>query len=193
MALLLQPLLLPILFFFIDTSDGAWCVCKTDLGDSALQKTLDYACGAGADCNPIIQNGPCYSPNSVKAHCNYAVNSYYQRKGQAQGSCDFSGTATTTSSDPSSNGCSYPASASTAAGTSTTPSTGNQGSTSIPGTGGTLTPSTGGTGGTRVIGGLGPSGSSVSPDYSEGGFVLQAGMSSLFLSIIILFLILGFD
>lgn len=71
------------------------------MSDAALQKTLDYACGAGADCNPIHQNGACYNPNTIRNHCNYAVNSYFQKKGQAQGSCDFSGTASGTSSDPS--------------------------------------------------------------------------------------------
>ncbi|BAT99125.1 hypothetical protein VIGAN_10051000 [Vigna angularis var. angularis] len=50
---------------------------------------IDYASGAGADCSPILQNGACYQPNTVKDHCNYAVNSYFQRKGQAQGSCDL--------------------------------------------------------------------------------------------------------
>ncbi|WOK94439.1 hypothetical protein Cni_G03141 [Canna indica] len=90
--------------------DAAWCVCRSDVSSSMLQKALDYACGAGADCTQIIQNGPCYNPNTVLAHCSYAVNSYYQRKGQAQGSCDFSSTATLTTTDPGGNGCTYPAS-----------------------------------------------------------------------------------
>lgn len=91
-----------LLNYVFATFTGAnWCVCKNGIGDSQLQKTLDYACGAGADCNPIHTNGPCYNPNTVLAHCNYAVNSYFQRKGQAQGSCDFSGSATVTASDPS--------------------------------------------------------------------------------------------
>lgn len=81
--------------------DGAWCVCRPELGTGALQKALDYACGAGADCNPILQSGACYQPNTVAAHCSYAANSYYQRKGQAQGACDFAGTATLTNTDPS--------------------------------------------------------------------------------------------
>lgn len=80
---------------------GNWCVCKDGLSDAVLQKSLDYACGAGADCNPIHLKGSCFNPDTVKAHCSYAVNSYFQRKGQAQGSCDFSGTATVTTTDPS--------------------------------------------------------------------------------------------
>ncbi|MCD7471847.1 PLASMODESMATA CALLOSE-BINDING PROTEIN 2 [Datura stramonium] len=91
-------------------SNAAWCACK-GLSDAVLQKTLDYACGAGADCNPIHQNGPCFNPNTVRAHCNFAVNSYFQKKGQAAGACDFSGTATVTATDPSTAGCVYPASA----------------------------------------------------------------------------------
>lgn len=71
------------------------------MADVALQKTLDYACGAGADCIPIHQNGVCWNPNTVRAHCSYAANGYFQRKGQAQGACDFSGTATLTTTDPS--------------------------------------------------------------------------------------------
>ncbi|KAG6507662.1 hypothetical protein ZIOFF_033013 [Zingiber officinale] len=90
--------------------DAAWCVCRSDMSSNVLQKALDYACGAGADCSPITQNGACYNPNTVLAHCSYAVNSYYQRKAQAQGSCDFSGSATLSSTDPGSNGCTYPAS-----------------------------------------------------------------------------------
>lgn len=78
-----------------------YCVCKDGLSDQALQKALDYACGAGADCSPILQNGACYQPNTVKSHCDYAVNSYFQRKGQGAGSCDFAGTAMTSTSAPS--------------------------------------------------------------------------------------------
>ncbi|XP_021809959.1 PLASMODESMATA CALLOSE-BINDING PROTEIN 3-like [Prunus avium] len=123
-------------------SSANWCVCKEGLGDAVWQKTLDYACGAGADCNPIHSNGGCYNPNTVKAHCNYAVNSYFQKKGQAQGSCDFAGTANPVTSDPSITGCVYPSSASTA-GTTTTPVTNTPGTPST-GTGtGTGTPSTG--------------------------------------------------
>ncbi|XP_020579688.1 PLASMODESMATA CALLOSE-BINDING PROTEIN 3-like [Phalaenopsis equestris] len=91
-------------------SDGAWCVCRQDVSDSTLQKTIDYACGAGADCSPINQNGACFNPNTVKSHCSFAVNSYYQRKGQAQQACNFAGTAALTQQDPSSIGCTFPAS-----------------------------------------------------------------------------------
>jgi X8 domain len=76
-------------------------VCRSGLNDTALQKTIDYACGHGADCTPILQNGACYNPNNVKAHCSYAANSYYQRKNEDGASCDFGGTAVTTSTDPS--------------------------------------------------------------------------------------------
>ncbi|TKY73312.1 PLASMODESMATA CALLOSE-BINDING PROTEIN 3 [Spatholobus suberectus] len=154
-----------LLLAFIGSSSATWCVCK-DGSDAILQKTLDYACGAGADCNPVHQNGPCFQPNTVRAHCNYAVNSYFQRKGQAQGSCDFAGTATVTASDPSTAGCSYPASASTA-GTATTT--------------GTVTPSTGTTSSPYsstpgVLGGIGsgmgPSGVGTNTDDSHGGLRL---------------------
>lgn len=80
---------------------ATWCVCKGGLSDAVLQKTLDYACGAGADCGPTKQNGACYAPNTVRAHCSYAVNSFFQKKGQAQGTCDFAGTAAISTSDPS--------------------------------------------------------------------------------------------
>ncbi|RWR77867.1 symbiosis receptor-like protein kinase [Cinnamomum micranthum f. kanehirae] len=41
-------------------SSANWCVCRSDVSDSNLQKTLDYACGDGADCNPVHQHGVCY-------------------------------------------------------------------------------------------------------------------------------------
>ncbi|CAL5374516.1 unnamed protein product [Camellia sinensis] len=207
-------------------SSATWCVCKDGVGDATLQKTLDYACGAGADCNPIHQNAACYNPNTLKAHCNYAVNSFFQKKGQSQGSCDFAGTASVTTSDPSSTGCVYPASASlsvlevgcvwgllgafhgpcempiitlnpgvsTSTSTSpvsTTPSsttpTTTTPTTTTPST--TVTPST-----TTPVGGspyvttptgvLGPTGTGINTDVSEGGLMLHP--TSVFSSLIIL-------
>ncbi|GLT25209.1 hypothetical protein SLA2020_003540 [Shorea laevis] len=159
-------------------SSATWCICKDGLSESGLQKTLDYACGAGADCNPTHQNGPCYTPNTVRAHCNYAVNSYFQKKGQAAGSCDFAGTATVITTDPSTSGCSYPSSVSTAGSTTvtqtpitTTPSTSTTPSTTTPTTmtPTTATPYTGTGTSTGVLGGvgtgLGPSG--INTDYSD--------------------------
>ncbi|KAJ8486199.1 hypothetical protein OPV22_018684 [Ensete ventricosum] len=151
-------------------SDAAWCVCEPDASTIALQKTLDYACGAGADCNPILQVGACYNPNTVLAHCSYAANSYYQRNGQAQTACDFSGTAMLTSTDPSANGCVYPATPS-AAGTS---STITAPSSATPSTFSPLTSNT--TNG--VLGGIGPTGTTSSLDGSNGGLQLE-GIGSL--------------
>ncbi|KAJ9140538.1 hypothetical protein P3X46_031174 [Hevea brasiliensis] len=175
-----------------------WCVCK-DMSDAVLQRTLDYACGAGADCGPTHSNGACYQPNTVKAHCSYAVNSYFQKKGQAQGSCDFAGTTTISTSDPSYSGCSYPATVS-AAGTSTTtptPVTTNP-STTTPSnatpsnatptitTPYTTTPSNG------VLGGIGngvsPTGAGINTDISDGGFRVP---NTSWFSFFVTFLILG--
>lgn len=108
---------LPLLLLLLATAavrltDATWCICKPDAGQAAVQKALDYACGAGADCGPIQQNGACFQPNTVLAHCSYAVNSYFQRKGQVQGSCDFAGSATVSTADPSSGTCTYPSTAS---------------------------------------------------------------------------------
>ncbi|KAL3748585.1 hypothetical protein ACJRO7_009769 [Eucalyptus globulus] len=119
MALLLFAVLL---LAVTGHSSATWCVCKDGLGDAVLQKTLDYACGAGADCSPLKQTGSCYSPNTVRAHCSYAVNSFFQKKGQGQGTCDFAGTAAVSTTDPSVSGCVFPSSASSGS-TSTTPVT----------------------------------------------------------------------
>lgn len=151
-------------------SNAAYCVCNTAISDSVLQKNIDYACGAGADCGQISQNGPCFNPNTVKDHCNFAVNSYFQKKGQVQGSCDFSGTATVVQTPPpSANSACFSGNPSTSTpappgtgtgtptpgtgtppGTSTPPGTGTPPGTSTPGTGtppgtgtGTGTPGTG--------------------------------------------------
>ncbi|KAJ3705988.1 hypothetical protein LUZ61_009693 [Rhynchospora tenuis] len=157
MALLIYAVLILTLF---GRSDAGFCTCRSDLPDTVLQKTLDYACGHGADCNPILQNGACYNPNTVKGHCSYAVNSYYQRNGQSPDACQFpyNGAATTivSTTDPSYTGCAYPATQS-AAGTSTTTTT-----SSTPGTTSSIYSPPG-----TVMGGLGPSGNSISTDSSD--------------------------
>ncbi|CAD5187056.1 unnamed protein product [Musa acuminata subsp. malaccensis] len=89
-------------------------------------------------------------------------------RGRHRGACDFSGTATLTTTDPSNSGCAYPASSS-ASGTSSTPAT------STPPT--TFTPTNG------VLGGLGPSGSLTS-DVNHGGFLLRPGIGWLLLTLI---------
>ncbi|XP_031493410.1 PLASMODESMATA CALLOSE-BINDING PROTEIN 3-like [Nymphaea colorata] len=131
---------------------GTWCVGKSNVDQKALQKSLDYACGAGADCRPIVSSGACYNPDTVLAHASYAMNSYFQKLGQAQGACDFSGTATLTTTDPSYGSCVYPSSSS-AAGTPLTPTTTTTTSGNTP----TTTTTTSGNTPTTTIPGLGPS------------------------------------
>ncbi|EXB44834.1 hypothetical protein L484_026414 [Morus notabilis] len=93
-------------------SSATYCICKDGVGDQSLQKAIDYACGNGADCTPILQSGACYQPNTVKDHCSYAVNSYFQKKGQVQGSCEFSGAAqqSTTAPATQTSTCVFPSS-----------------------------------------------------------------------------------
>ncbi|KAK7411346.1 hypothetical protein VNO78_02779 [Psophocarpus tetragonolobus] len=167
-----------VLLLAFNGSSATWCVCKEG-SDTILQKTLDYACGAGADCNPLHQNGPCFQPNTVRAHCNYAVNSYFQRNGQAQGSCDFAGTATVTASDPSTTGCSYPASASTAG------TAGSTGTTSSPYS------STPGVLGGGIGSGMGPSGVGTNTDDSHGvlEFVHTSFLMSLFSALVMMLML----
>ncbi|RVX02634.1 PLASMODESMATA CALLOSE-BINDING PROTEIN 3 [Vitis vinifera] len=145
------------------SSAAVYCVCKDGLSDQALQKTLDYACGAGADCSPVLQNGACYNPNTVKDHCSYAVNSYFQKKGQASGSCDFAGTAT-----PNSTGSSTTPSTTTPSTTTpstTTPSTTTPSSTTSP-----------------SVFGLGPSGSGGITSTDSSAAVAPLHCTDLFFS-----------
>ena len=57
----------------------------------------------GADCDFIVDmnhGADCYNPNTMKSHCDYAVNNYFQKKGLANGRFDFAGTATQTQNNP---------------------------------------------------------------------------------------------
>ncbi|KAI3929900.1 hypothetical protein MKW98_004054 [Papaver atlanticum] len=200
-VVLVLPLLI-ILAFTSHSADAVWCACRPDQSDAVLQKAIDYACGNGADCSAINQGGACYQPNTVRAHCSYAVNSYYQKKGGAQGSCEFSGSAAVTTTDPSPGGsCTFtsggggggggvtvtppstttPSGSTTPTGGSLTPggSTMTPGSTTTPGSSsstfsppGSLTPNGGMMGGGFGTG-LGPSGTGTMTDTSDGGLVLK--------------------
>ncbi|KAF6150197.1 hypothetical protein GIB67_023152 [Kingdonia uniflora] len=80
---------------------GLFCVAKPDADPTALKSGLDWACGQGmANCSNIQDGQPCYEPNNIYNHSSYAYNDYFHRTISSGGTCDFSGTATTTSVDP---------------------------------------------------------------------------------------------
>ncbi|XP_060168394.1 glucan endo-1,3-beta-D-glucosidase isoform X1 [Lycium barbarum] len=88
---------------------ASWCMPKPGTPDSELQANLDYACGmSGINCNPIQAGGPCFEPNTVASHAAYAMNLLYQIAGRNPWNCDFSQTASLTSTNPSYGGCTYP-------------------------------------------------------------------------------------
>ncbi|XP_034681768.1 glucan endo-1,3-beta-D-glucosidase [Vitis riparia] len=92
------------------TASSVWCVPKTGVSDAQLQANLDYACSQGIDCTPIQPGGACFEPNTVAAHAAYAMNLLYQSSGKNSWNCDFTQTATLTSSNPSYNACTFPGS-----------------------------------------------------------------------------------
>ncbi|KAI3750317.1 hypothetical protein L2E82_20951 [Cichorium intybus] len=102
----------------------SWCVASQSASQTALQDALDYACGhGGTDCSAIQQGGECYNPDNLRHHASYAFNSYYQ-KNPIPSSCNFGGTAITTSSDPSSSTCQFPATSTSSSLLNTTNSSG---------------------------------------------------------------------
>ncbi|KAL8533682.1 hypothetical protein ACS0TY_009905 [Phlomoides rotata] len=83
-------------------SSTVFCVAKPGADDRLLQNGLNWACGPGqANCTAAQQGQPCYTPNTYQNHASYAYNDYYQKKHSSGGTCDFDGTATITSVDPS--------------------------------------------------------------------------------------------
>ncbi|XP_031280970.1 glucan endo-1,3-beta-glucosidase 4-like [Pistacia vera] len=89
-------------------SSGVFCVARDDADSDKLQEGLNWACGQGkANCSAIQEGKPCYLPNTVKSHASYAYNDYYQRMHNVGGTCNFDGTAMTTSVDPSYGSCIY--------------------------------------------------------------------------------------
>lgn len=91
-------------FLANDTTKQTFCVAKNGADGKMLQAALDWACGPGrVDCSDLLQGQQCYEPDNVFSHATYAFNFYYQLMGRSPGSCDFTGVATITTTDPSMN------------------------------------------------------------------------------------------
>ncbi|KAF5748831.1 hypothetical protein HS088_TW04G00791 [Tripterygium wilfordii] len=89
-------------------SSVTFCVARQNADSDKLRDGLNWACGQGhANCSPIQQRQPCYFPDSLQNHASYAYNDYYQRMHSVGGTCDFSGTAMTTTVDPSYRSCKF--------------------------------------------------------------------------------------
>ncbi|XP_015886608.3 glucan endo-1,3-beta-glucosidase isoform X2 [Ziziphus jujuba] len=90
-----------------DGKQKQWCVPKAGVDSEALQRNIDYVCGLGLDCGPIQEGGPCFAPNTIRAHAAYAMNVYYQTMGRNDYDCDFAQTGTITYANPSYGRCKY--------------------------------------------------------------------------------------
>ncbi|XP_062208498.1 uncharacterized protein LOC133909992 [Phragmites australis] len=167
---------------------GTWCVASQSANPTSLQVALDYACGYGADCSAIQPGGSCFDPDTVHDHASYAFNSYYQ-KNPIPTSCDFGGTATLTTTDPSSGSCKYQASSGGAQGLNTTaPPSPTTLTPTVPMTPTPTMPDTTPTTGTPVYGSMAPpdygsmsppdSGSTSPPDYNDVGAAATTGHGS---------------
>ncbi|PON72029.1 Glycoside hydrolase [Parasponia andersonii] len=82
-------------------SGKRWCLPKMSAVSEALQRNIDFVCGLGLDCGPIQEGGPCFLPNTVRAHAAYAMNAYYQIMGSNGSDCDFEQTGAISHVDPS--------------------------------------------------------------------------------------------
>ncbi|KAL8531900.1 hypothetical protein ACS0TY_008488 [Phlomoides rotata] len=95
-----------------DTTNQTFCVAREGADKKMLQAALDWACGPGkVDCSSLLQGQPCYEPDTVVAHASYAFDAYYHRMAMTDGTCNFNGVATVTTTDPSHGPCIFPGSA----------------------------------------------------------------------------------
>uniref|UniRef100_A0A6M2EWK2 glucan endo-1,3-beta-D-glucosidase n=1 Tax=Populus davidiana TaxID=266767 RepID=A0A6M2EWK2_9ROSI len=92
----------------ITGNNSDFCVAKPNADPGKLQAGLDWACGqGGANCDAIQEGKPCYLPSTYQNHASYAYNDYYQKKRSVGATCDFDGTAATTTVDPSHGSCKF--------------------------------------------------------------------------------------
>ncbi|KAF3322925.1 glucan endo-1,3-beta-glucosidase 4 isoform X2 [Carex littledalei] len=102
-----------------NSSSTTFCVAIATADPTALQEGLNWACGSGgADCSPIQEGQVCYEANNLVELASYAYNDYYHKAGSSGGTCNFNGTATTVTTDPSHGSCIF--SGSTQSNTTTT-------------------------------------------------------------------------
>ncbi|XP_061356109.1 glucan endo-1,3-beta-glucosidase 4-like [Gastrolobium bilobum] len=107
----------PLSFSASGISSAVYCVAKDGADSDKLQAGLSWACGhGGANCAAIQPGKPCYLPNNLKSHASFAYNDYYQKKHSTGGTCDFDGTATITSQDPSYGSCIFTGSSNSSTG-----------------------------------------------------------------------------
>ncbi|XAR72209.1 Glucan endo-1,3-beta-D-glucosidase [Bertholletia excelsa] len=91
-----------------DTTNQTYCVARDGSDPKMLQAALDWACGPGkVNCSILNQGNPCYEPDNVASHASYAFNMYYHQMAMAEGTCNFNGVATITTSDPSHGSCKF--------------------------------------------------------------------------------------
>ncbi|GMH03562.1 hypothetical protein Nepgr_005401 [Nepenthes gracilis] len=84
-----------------------WCVMapQASVSDPNLAQSISYAC-SNADCTSLGYGSSC-GELDARSSASYAFNMYYQTVNQTAGSCQFSGLATTTTIDPSQDGCQF--------------------------------------------------------------------------------------
>ncbi|KAI4371142.1 hypothetical protein MLD38_019408 [Melastoma candidum] len=98
-------------FLASDTANQTYCVAMEGVDDKTLQTALDWACGPGlANCTGIQPGESCFQPNDIRSHASFAFDSYYQKEGKRDVSCNFQGVAMITTTDPSYGGCIFPGS-----------------------------------------------------------------------------------
>lgn len=126
-------------------STGLFCIAKEGADSDKLRSGLNWACGEGhANCTAIQEGHPCYYPDTLANHASYAYNDYYQRMHSVGGTCDFDGTATTTTADPSYGSCGFTGSSNSTDGNGFSPTAFGPVSPLVGGTSSILYPEIGG-------------------------------------------------
>ncbi|KAL7227074.1 hypothetical protein ACSBR1_022025 [Camellia fascicularis] len=105
-------------------SSSVFCIAKRGADTNKLQSELYWACGQGyVNCSAIQPGQLCYNPDTLQSHASYAYNDYYFKMHSMGGTCDFDGTATTTTVDPSYGTCIFAGSSKSSSSTIISPTT----------------------------------------------------------------------
>ncbi|WJX45567.1 hypothetical protein P8452_32437 [Trifolium repens] len=86
-----------------------WCVVAEGANKTAVVEALSFACSQGNQtCDSIQPGKPCFKPDLVVDHANYAFSSYWAQFRHLGGTCNFNDLATQIAKDPSYGSCKYP-------------------------------------------------------------------------------------